>query len=270
MTTFLTVSSILVGLILVFLILISPSDRKHPKIGMLRGAYIAHRGLHDKSKSIPENSLSAFEQALKHGFPIEIDIHLTKDNKVVVFHDEKLERMCGSEGSVEEKTLEELRTLRLLDSDEKIPTLEETLNLVNGKQFLLIEFKVKNNAKQLCRAASEILSQYKGDYFVQSFYPQVLGWYKFHNRTVCRGLLAAKFQNEGLAKRLLGNMLLNFIAKPDFIAYKLEDSDALMRRLVVWLGAESLGWTFRSAKTLEEKKRHFNGFIFENFLPEKE
>ena len=57
----------------------------HPGLELLRRYRYAHRGFHDKPH-IPENSLAAFSRAIKHGFGAELDIHLTKDGKLVVFH----------------------------------------------------------------------------------------------------------------------------------------------------------------------------------------
>ena len=65
---------------------------------------IAHRGLHDDNK--PENSLSAFKNAIKHGYAIEIDLQMTKDNKIVVFHDDTLDLMTTGNGKVSDKTLD--------------------------------------------------------------------------------------------------------------------------------------------------------------------
>ncbi len=266
----LSIATALSALLLIFLLLISPSFRKHPDAELLKGAYIAHRGLHSQHESIPENSLPAFQRAVEKGFPIEMDLHLTKDKKVVVFHDHSVKRMCGAEGNIEKMTLQEIRSLRLGNTTEKIPTLEEVLRNVEGKVFLLIEFKVDRNAKALCTAANEILKGYQGTYMIQSFYPQVPAWYKKHRKDICRGQLASHFKKEGVAKFLLGNMLLNFMGRPDFIAYRHEDAKNPMRRLAVWLDAVSLGWTFDSQNALNDQKKDFQGYIFENFLPEIE
>jgi len=267
MTALLITIAVIAAVTLLFLLIVSPSDRKHKDVGMLNGAYIAHRGLHNIGGGIPENSIPSFQNAIEKGYAIEIDIHLTRDGKVVVYHDHKLERGCGVNGRVEEKTLEELKSYRLFGTNETIPTLEETLNAANGKVFLLIEYKAKHNSKALCAAADQILSGYQGKYFVQSFYPQVLFWYRFHNRKVCRGLLGADFRDKGAVKRMAGNMLFNFIARPDFVAYRHTDAKNPMRRFVCWLGAERLGWTFTSQNDLDAGKKEFSGYIFEQFIP---
>ena len=123
--------------IIVFLIF--PSNKNQEDRKILKNSFIAHRGLHNDK--FPENSLSAFENAVKNGFAIENDIHLLADGNVVVFHDDNLKRMCGDDKKINELTLEEVKQYRLKGSDEQIPTLKECLDLVDGKVPLLIEFK---------------------------------------------------------------------------------------------------------------------------------
>ena len=164
------VAGILLLLLALFLFLVFPSLRRHPHRDVLKGAFIAHRGLHDDKR--PENSLSAFRAAAEAGYIIENDIHLTADGEVVVFHDDTLTRMCGVEGRIEEMTLAQLKALRLRDSDEEIPTLQECLDVVDGRVPLLIEFKCQNarTCTPLCEAADKILKEYKGLYFINEFF----------------------------------------------------------------------------------------------------
>lgn len=256
------------ALLLLFLFLLFPSLRRHPDRAWLRGLYIAHRGLHDLKENTPENSLAAFRAAIEHGFAIEIDIHLTADGEVVVFHDDTLQRMCGVDGRPEEKTLAELKQLRLQGTDEQIPTLQECLDTVSGKTPLLIEFKCSSGScKALCRAADTILSTYQGAYCVQSFYPPVLLWYRRHRREICRGQLASAFPKEAIHKQLLGCMVFNCLARPDFVSYDHGYAGHACRRLCTLLGAHPVGWTFRTQAELTEDKAAFNTYIFEGFLP---
>lgn len=265
---FLGISSFL---LLVLIFLCSPADRKHPDREILENSYIAHRGLHHLKNGVPENSLSAFKKAIEKNLPIEIDLHLTKDGEVVVFHDDDGKRACGVEKKIEEMTLSEVKSLRLFGTDEQIPNLQECLDLVCGKVFLLIEFKVvDNNTKSLCEAANKILTEYKGKYFIQSFYPQILYWYKKNAPEVCRGQLSATFQKESLAKVILGKQLLNFIGRPDFISFKHQDNASLFFRFAVFLGGFPVGWTFQSKEELKKNKKRFRTFIFENLLNEEE
>ncbi len=106
------------------------------------GVKWAHRGLHDIKKGIPENSIPAFQAAIEAGYGIELDVHLTKDGKLVVFHDDDFRRICGEKGKVEETDYARMRTYRLSRTGEKIPLLSEVLRLVDGKVPLLIEVKL--------------------------------------------------------------------------------------------------------------------------------
>lgn len=250
-----------------FFFLIFPAVRRHPDRELLKGAKIAHRGLHGLSSDVPENSLRAFQAAVDKGYWIENDIHLTRDGHVVVFHDDTLNRMCGRDGKIEEMTLAELKECRLAGTDQQIPTLQECLDLVDGRVPLLIEFKCPTSqAAPLCEAANRVLENYSGKYCIQSFYPPVLGWYRKHRKDICRGQLATPFYGEAFHRRLAGALLFNFIGRPDFVSYEHTFYRNIFRRLVVKLGAGSLGWTFRSEKELEARKADFQGYIFEKFL----
>ncbi len=251
----------------VFLFLIFPATRKHSDRNVLNGLYIAHRGLHDIAKGIPENSIPAFKEAVKQGFAIEIDIHLTKDAKVVVFHDDDMKRMCSLDRKIKDMTLEEIKALRLLSTLYTAPTLKECLSAIDGKVPLLIEFKYDGNSKALCEQANKILSEYNGKYFVQSFYPQNLYWYKKHRKDVCRGQLSCAFKGEAFYKKLSGCLLFNFLSRPDFVSYDHRDEKHLCRRLVTKLGTFPVGWTFTQQEEIDKNKKHFRTYIFENFIP---
>lgn len=261
---------VVAALIGLFLFLIFPSLRRHRDRNVLKERLIAHRGLHGLLDNTPENSLNAFKRAVELGFAIEIDIHLTLDGQVVVFHDDTLNRVCGVDGKVEEKTLDELKQLRLLGTDCQIPTLQECLDVVNGKVPLLIEFKcVSLKCDALCRAADKILSKYNGKYLIQSFYPTVLRWYKKHRKEICRGQLATTFKGEAFYKRLSGALMLNFLARPDFVSYEHKYGDYFFFKLVKKLGAFPVGWTISNQSDLDNAKQNFEAYIFENFIPKE-
>ena len=262
-------------LLLAFLFLIFPAVRRHPDRALMDGMVIAHRGLHDLPgrPGTPENSLAAFREAVGAGYAIETDIHLTADGEVVVFHDDTLDRMCGVSGTPESMTFAELRALRLAGTDEVIPTLCELLDLVAGQVPLLIEFKCLTRAQSdaLCAAAAPILDGYGGRYMVQSFYPLMLGWYRKHRPSVCRGQLSSAFKKDVFLRRLAGCLLFNVIGRPDFISYEHHDAAHPCRRLCTLLGAHPVCWTLHSQQELDAARgRHgFRTFIFEGFIPEK-
>ena len=134
----------------------------------------AHRGYHDKPQ-VPENSIPAVERAIERGWGAELDVHLTKDKKLVVIHDSDLVRLTGSQGTVEELSFDELRRFRLEGTDNMIPSFDEVLALFEEKTPLIIELKVYHgNYKELAKAVCERLDTYKGDYCIESFDPRAI------------------------------------------------------------------------------------------------
>lgn len=151
---------------------------------------ICHRGYHN-SVDI-ENGLRAFKNAIKNDMAIELDVHLTKDNKLVVIHDSSLLRVTGKEGIVEDLTLEELKNNYLLKDDEQIPSLQEVLSLINERVPLVIELKVyKRNYKALANKLKEELKNIKdkSKYMLISFDPRAL--LPFKKFGIVRQLLVA-------------------------------------------------------------------------------
>ncbi|WP_337874057.1 glycerophosphodiester phosphodiesterase [Exiguobacterium sp.] len=103
----------------------------------------AHRGY---SANYPENTLSAFEAALPYVDGIELDVQLSKDGRLVVIHDETVNRTTDGTGWVKDMTLQELRQLKI-DGYERIPTLEEVLGLIERSDITLnVELKTDQYA----------------------------------------------------------------------------------------------------------------------------
>lgn len=271
-----TVFAIVICIIFIlYIFAVFPALRRHPDRVLMRGMYVAHRGIHQNDAGLPENSVPAFLAAKKLGFCIETDIHITADGEVVVFHDDDLFRMCGKKEKIEDKTLAELKEMRLLGTDCQIPTLEELLTLVDGEVPLLIELKCgPKSQKRLCLAADKILREYHGKYIVQSFYPPAMLWYRRHHKEICRGQLASNFarhhdENHTLINFLAGWLLFNFLARPDFISYDERDTDTFSRNICTVLGALPVGWVFRSDERLHALHGIYQTYIFEDILPDK-
>lgn len=269
------IAILLIILFLLYLFLVFPGLRRHGDRVLMKGMYVAHRGLHSREIGAPENTMNAFLLAKKMGFCIELDIHLTKDGEVVVFHDDTTGRLCPENLAIEETLLQKLKELQIDGTDQTIPTLKEVLDLVDGQVPLLIEFKcVRGNSAALCAAAEKVLSGYTGKYMIQSFYPPVLWWYRQHRREICRGQLSRNFLVHEKADRKLPNvlsgwLLFNFLARPDFISYDVQDVGCLALGVCKLLGAFTAGWTIRTDAQLAAVKPHFDTYIFEHILPEK-
>ncbi len=239
--------------------------------------FFAHRGLHGKAvpeEIAPENSMKAFENAIKYGFGIELDVQKTSDDYLIVFHDESLLRMCNIDKKVRECSLKELESYNLKDSSEKIPLFSEVLKQVEGQVPLLIEIKPEGDWKKTTRLTYEMLKRYKGEYFIQSFHPLCIKKYKKYSPKTYVGQLAGdKCKVKNPAKVLLyflrKYLVFNVFSKPDFISYYYKDKKNLGLRVSRRKkGRLIAAWTIRSQKELDKNRKYFDIFIFEKFIPD--
>lgn len=240
------------------------------KISWIKETPIAHRGLH--TKDIPENSLSAFENALKNNYAIELDVQFTKDKEVVVFHDENLKRITNDTRNIEDVNYDELKNLRLGNTNEIIPTLEEVLELVDSKVAILIEIKDCKDYIELSEKTYEILKGYEGNYAIQSFNPFILEWYKNNASEVVRGQLSGTFTEgseslNSFEKFALKNMLLNFKSKPNYIGYDLEGIPKSKLESLRKKGVPIIVWTVKNKEDMEKAYKYSDNITFEKFLP---
>lgn len=259
-------AAVIIGL---YLYAVWPRTTRISDVMQYDHAMFAHRGYHNKEKLIPENSMAAFHAAAAKGYGIELDIHITKDGKIAVFHDDTLERMCQKPGGVEDYTWEELRRFHLLNTTERIPELKEVLAYVDGRVPLLIELKIPGKSLAVCEASYKILKEYKGRFMVQSFNTLGLYWYRKHAPEILRGQLSSNLTKSQekepyLLRFLIRFLLLNMLGRPDFISYKLKDlpnfSVSVCRNL---FGTPAAVWTLRTEKALKQGQAEYNMCIFE-------
>ena len=262
---------LLIILLALYLFLAAPKMlHRADRTPFMKNVFYAHRGLFDNESDAPENSLAAFQKAVEAGYGIEMDVQLTKDDKLVVFHDATLKRMCGVDGNVWDYTLEELQHFRLKNSDEKIPAFSEVLKLVKGKVPLIIEYKLDRPLTKVCELGNELLSQYQGIYCIESFHPFALMWYRKHRPDVMRGQLSGNLAKEAKTPKqkriytLVTYLLTNVLTRPDFIAYDHRYVKNISRKVCRWMGALSVTYTIKSTKRYEEVKNEFDLFIFDS------
>lgn len=261
------------GIVVLFLFLISPRWIGRPDMSRLRVDY-AHRGLH--GETIPENSLPAFARAVEEGYGIELDVQLSSDGIIMVFHDDTLARMTGVQGKLCEYTCEELQGMKLTESDETIPTFDQVLEIVGGRIPLLIELKGESagGAGALCERLAERLARYDGDFCVESFNPVILSWFRKNRPKIARGQLVTNTLKERpkgnkILNFLLAHLMLNVVSRPDFVAYNEKYDRELALRLNIGLfRASSFVWTVRDIQTWRAFREAGSPSIFEGFLPE--
>ena len=225
---------------------------------------IAHRGLW--GDNIPENSLSAYENAKENGFPIEIDLYKTKNGEIFSVHDRNLLRLTGKDIDICAIESDAVKDLFIGNSKEKIPTLKQTLDIIDGKVPILIELKNQPD-KTVVDSVAEILSGYKGEIAVQSFNPIFIKRFKKLSPLSVVGILTTKryehIQGEKALNRfIIKRMPLNFLVKPDFISSE-RSAFPLKTKL------PTLAWTITSQEEYEKVKPFATNIIFEGFIPKK-
>ncbi len=286
---------IVLAIIVIYFVMIMPRVVNRPSREPYTGVLYAHRGLHDNESNAPENSMAAFKKAVDCGYGIECDVQLTKDGVPVIFHDFTLARMArypenetpadavrnpdgsfGVKGKVIDYTYEELLKFHLLNSDEKIPRFDKFLEMVNGKIPLIVELKIEYKDLSVCRKADELLSEYNGVYCIESFNPLGVLWYRKNRPDVFRGQLSDEFHKDkpeefkGPLYFVLTNMLLNFLTRPDFIAFNHKYPKSLARTLCRnFYGNVAAAWTIKSEADLEHARKNFDIYIFDSFVPKE-
>ena len=258
-----------VFLFLIYLLILVRPSGKEPSDQALCCDY-AHRGLH--GNGVPENSLAAFSAASDAGYGIELDVQLSRDGVVMVFHDYTLTRMTGDERRLSELSADELATLRLADTDQKIPTFAEVLETVDGRVPLLVELKGENADTSLCPKVAEMLKSYCGSYCIESFNPLLVREMKRQLPEAYCGLLYTnvvrdKHKHDALHVALT-TMSLNCLCRPHFIAFNEQDRDAFPVKLATrfWCASKFV-WTVRGKAAIDTAHAAGERAIFE--YPEK-
>ena len=227
---------------------------------------IAHRGLFDREK-IPENSMLAFEKAIEKGYAIELDVNMTKDGYIVVFHDNSLKRMTGIKNDIATMTLSEIKKLKLLGTENRIPTFEDVLLQVSGRVPLLIEVKINNRYKELMKKLINLLEKYNGNYSIQSFDPRIVYFLKKNAPQISRGQISSKNIREvksRVLKILLGKMIFNVITKPNFISYQYLSINSKFYLKQKNKGRDVIAWTLKNKEDYEKIKNFCDMVVFEN------
>ena len=261
--------------VVLYLLLLYPGRSRKERLVPFQISYIAHRGLHDNAAEAPENSLSAFKKAADAGYGIELDVQLTRDKDVVVFHDFDLIRACGADVKTADSSLAMLQTHRLFSSDEQIPSFAEALAQIRGKVPLIVELKSAPGSDHhaLCEKTAAYLDSYDGVFCIESFNPMIVQWFKHNRPEFLRGILSTNFFKElpplsWSKKFILTNCLTNLFTRLDFIAYDIRYRNQLSNRICTRLyHMVRVGWTVKNEEELEKAISFYDVVIFDSFLP---
>lgn len=236
---------------------------------------IAHRGLHDETH--PENSLAAFEAAAACGYPVETDVRFTKDKRLVVFHDDTVDRMTDGSGAVSNFPYDALKELRLAGTGERIPLFSEFLETIAGRVPLLLEIKDMPHitGEEIARAVHEETARFPAlEYAVQSFQPAYPKAYKKLCPDIACGMLGIdkQYTKEDfhgsplwlVKAKLLPVVCMQAAKKLDFLSYFCENYPS--KKLAAYRSAK-LAWTVRSAEEMARVMQYADNVIFEGFRP---
>jgi glycerophosphoryl diester phosphodiesterase len=235
---------------------------------------IAHRGLHDRARRRIENTISAVTAAVERRYAIEVDLQLTADEQVVVFHDDILDRLTEAAGRIDRLNLSAVRSARLRDSGDRIPTLDELLEEVAGRVPLVIELKSRwNGDRRLEREVAMTLTDYSGPAAVMSFDPASMRAMRYLLPHLPRGLIADRFETwaqiPAYHRFALRHLLAASYVLPQFIAYGVHalpaNAPLLLRHA---FGLPLLTWTVRTPEDRRVAERWANQMIFESFDPD--
>ncbi|MGI9372466.1 MAG: glycerophosphodiester phosphodiesterase family protein [Hyphomicrobiales bacterium] len=238
---------------------------------------MAHRGLHDSALGIIENTSSAVEAAIEGNFGIEVDVQLAGDGEVMVFHDYTLDRLTDMRGALLSKPACEIQCARFKKGTDRIQTLTELLEQVDGRAPLIIEAKAQWATPGILETRlAQIVRRYTGPIAVMSFDPQSVRYMREYAPNVTRGITIENFHygeewNKvlNLPRRLsLRHMNELNAADPQFAAIYVKDLPNAPSRLFKKRGLPVLSWTVRTKTDRERAIRFADQIIFEGFRPD--
>ena len=268
--TYIIVFSVIAAAVSLYFFLIA-TKRASGRMAPFEATLIAHRGLF--GEGAPENTFAAFERAAGAGYGIELDVRMTSDSKLVVFHDATLRRMFGADVKVSDLTYEELSGYVFPGTSEKIPLFDDVLKTVRGRVPLIIEVKSEGGCSDTCKELFRALEGYEGIYCMESFDPTALRWFKRTAPNVIRGQLTQNYFKSRASipfiyKVAMSHLLADFIGRPSFIAYNHRHRLPLSASVLHRLGAGGLAaWTVKSEEELTLARKTYDVIIFDSFIP---
>lgn len=228
--------------------------------------HIAHRGLYE-GLSIPENSMLAFTKAIENNYAIELDVRITKDNKIIAFHDKNLIRMCGLEKQIINQNFHDIKDFYLYKSKETIPLFSDVLKLVNAQVPIMVEIKNDSKVGKFESVLANILDDYKGEFSVCSFNEKVVYWFKQNRPKFKRGLIYGDIRKHQIKFFKIVFLFRFFKVQPDFVSLDYRLSDTLIVNFCKKLSIPIFTWTVNNKKKYQKAKVIFDNLIFENIRP---
>ncbi len=232
----------------------------------------AHRGLHGPEDRVPENSRAAFQAARVKEFGSELDVLAARDGVPIVFHDLRLDRLCGIAGETSERTAAELAALAINNTLETIPSLADILNVVRGGMPLLIEIKSQPGrpAGALEAEIACLLDTYAGPVAVQSFSLSTIDWFRQHRPDmICGQIVDAPRKWDAVTRDAMAAIIAGARPVPSFIAHDVHALPSDFSRFAKAKGVPVLTWTVQNETDAKRAREFADNVIFEHWWPER-
>lgn len=237
---------------------------------------IAHRGLHDASAGVIENTATAFSAAIAAGYGIECDLQVSADGEAMVHHDDALGRLTEGSGALAAMNAAAIQAVGFKQTSGRILTLGELCDLVAGRTPLLIELKSRFDGDlRLVTRATAVLARYPGPAALMSFDPAPIAALRATAPALTRGMVAMRRYTHADGTSLppaqnfrLAHLLHAPKTHPDFVAYAVKDLPApgpWVARHV--FGRPLLTWTVRSKEDRQRAAAYADQIIFEGWRP---
>ncbi len=231
-------------------------------VNWLRDSPISHRALHDKSRQVYENTLSAAQASVEAGYPIEVDLQISSDTVPMVFHDYQLERMTGVHAGIRQTESSELQSMKIGNSDDCIPTLAQLLDLVGGKVGLVLELKgLPGKDDGFIRAVTDLLDTYAGDAVIMSFHHHLLRDARRLAPHLPLGLTA-----EGDDRFYDDHKSISLECNVDFVSYHVEGLETQFAMEFRETGRPLISWTIRDREQYAYSLKYSDQPTFEGFV----
>lgn len=239
---------------------------------------IAHRGLHDIAAGRVENTAAAFEAAIAKGYGIECDVRPSGCSTPMVFHDDTLERLVEGRDTVAAHDAPALKRFKFRDGNARMLDLAELLDLVAGRQPILVEIKSEWQTpdRTFLSQIASLAAAYRGPIALMSYDPEVMAVLKGIAPAVPRGIVSGPILEEGHWRGVLDperayrltHLLESRHAAPDFYAYHVGTLPTPVTRFVREVqGVPLFAWTVRTAEERAVAARWADAPIFESYEP---
>ena len=186
----------------------------------LKTCLITNKGVYD-NKLVYENTLESFKTAIMYNCGVYINVRMTKDNVLVVYHDDSLTRLMNLKDKISSITYEELNYF----SSYHVPTLEEVLLLINGQVPVIISPQTWDSKYYLEKELVKILDTYKGEFAILSNHAVIIKWFNKNRPDYIVGEILTRSRK--INNLVFANMVANYSIVTDFKSVNIEYFDIL-------------------------------------------